>query len=645
MKTFLILLSLTLLGTTFAQDHYHFLLTSNSSIQITDPICKEMAKKSKEELLLQIKQINQKKKEFEFRDLTQQSFFEMIQSFGADPEELFPAYPLSEILIKTYRKTLEGEMLFSLQKVTLKSLGDADIEVSIKNVQVSSSETALDMEVRNLKNQERPVQTKHLSCPTGRMLLDDFEVEQPLAWLGFWVQFYSEVKVRDWLEQAIMNVEPRLMSKTQQDNLTDEKISKLGLGNKDLLIKGTEQAKRILKEVPYHIPFDETVAVLISKDEQKISLLTYHQTPFPTELYYEEENVVVEDKVEYSSIPMTRWNFEKKDDKWGIFYSNKYTDSLDHIRSFYNAGLDSENRFTEENWIKNNFNEELLVNDFRHIEFVTEEASPEITSLIRKEIQPKLSKVLSETTNSYDQFYQRILQQSSDYWEEQDTEKIIYKDVLISNPEKTAFIYPVLLHYDQDDSGEEGYSTEEDFKFFVLLKNADESYKLYDWYYFKPLPYWYNYSLLRCAESHLKHISNFTEDQEIINDQAFWDNYLFKKSARGYEYLTEVVSIHESISLTKSEFDATVQDCIDLLLEHDLVDLFDHQLKQILRCVNTIQKGNLNGAQNLKLVSLSQELHFQKRLNKIQKSVGNYYPELDLEFGAPMQERSYYHIH
>jgi len=643
MKSLLLLLSLAWFGTTFAQDKYHFLLTANSSIRITDPICKEMAEKSKEQLLSQIKQINrnQKKKGIEFRNLTQQAYFEMIKSFGADPEDLFPAFPLSEILFKTYRASLDEEMYFSMQKATLKSLGSVDIEISIKNVQVSSSETALDIEVRNDQNPGTPPQTTHFSCPTGRMLLEDFEIEQPLAWLGYWMKFYQEVKAGEWLEQAIMKAEPRLVSKAQRDIQIDEKIKQIGLNSKEQLAKGTEQVRLILKELPYHVPFDEIVAVLVSQDQQKLSFLTYHQNP--SELYYEDE-YIVEDEDDYSSVQMTKWNFEKKDGQWSIFYSDQYTDSIDHIRTFYTAGFDSENLFSEENWIKNNFNKELLVEDFTQIELVTEDSSPEITTLVRTEIQPKLANLLKDTTNSYDKFYQRISRQNSDYWEEQYTTKNIYKDVLISNPEKTAFIYPVLLHYNQDNLGE-GYSIEEDFKFYVLLKNTDGNYKLYDWYYFKPLSYWYNYSLLRCAESHLKHISNFTEDQEIINDQAFWDNYLFKKSARGYEYLTEVVSIHESISLTKSEFDATVQDCIDILLEYDVVDLYDHQLKQIIRCVNTIQKGNLSGAQNTKFVSLSQELHFQKRLNRIQKSAGNYYPELDLEFGAPMQERSYYQIH
>lgn len=638
MKSFFLLLSLVWLGTTFAQDQYHLLLTSNSSIHITDPICKKMAEKSKEQLITQIKQINrnQKQKGFEFRNLTQQAYFEMIQSFGADPDNLFPAFPLSELLFKTYRETLEEDMYFSMQKVNLKSLGSVDLEVSIKNIQVSSSETALDMEVRNLKNPSSTVQTTHFSCPTGRMLLDEFEIEQPLSWLVFWVKFYSEVKASDWLEQAIMKVEPSLVSKTQLDKQSDEKISKLGLNSKERLSKGTEQVRLILKELTYHVPFNEIVAVLISKDEQKLSFLTYHQ--YPSELYFEENYEVDED--EYSSVQMTKWNFEKKDGHWNIFYSDQYTDSIDHIRSFYTAGFDSEKRFKEETWIER-MDIESKTEDFRHVELVREAASPEIESLVRTEIQPKLAKLLSEKGSPYANFYQRISPQYPSYWDGQELEKIYFRDVLISNPEKTAYIFPVLLTVQET---EERESTDEEFKFYVLLKNSDGSYKLYDWYYFKPFPYWGSYSLLRCAQSHLGNISTYTSDQKIINDPAFWDNYLFKKSARGYDYLSEVVSANESISLTRSEFDATVQDCINILSEYDVVDLYEHQLKQIIRCINTIQKGSLSGALNLKLITLSQELHFQKRLNKIQKADGNYYPALNVELGIPLKESSYYQI-
>jgi hypothetical protein len=365
-------------------------------------------------------------------------------------------------------------------------------------------------------------------------------------------------------------------------------------------------------------------------------LLTYHQ--YPSELYYEENYEVEED--EYSNDEMTKWNFEKKDGQWSIFYSDQYTDSIDHIRSFYAAGFDSENRFKEETWIER-IKIESLSDEFRHIELVCEAASPEIESMVRTEIQPKLRTLINEKGSPYVNFYQRISPQYPSYWEDQELDKIYFQDVLISNPEKTAFIFPVLLATKER---EEYESTDEEFKFYVLLKNTDGSYKLYDWYYFKPFSYWGSYSLLRCAESHLGNISTYTSDQKVINDSAFWNNYLFKKSARGYDYLSEVVTANESISLTRSEFDATVQDCINILLEYDVVDLYDHQLKQIIRCINTIQKGSLSGTQNVKLITLSQELHFQKRLNKIQKADGNYYPALSVFLGMPLIESSYYQI-
>jgi hypothetical protein len=112
----------------------------------------------------------------------------------------------------------------------------------------------------------------------------------------------------------------------------------------------------------------------------------------------------------------------------------------------------------------------------------------------------------------------------------------------------------------------------------------------------------------------------------------------------GLQYLTPVVMENESISITDAEFDTQVNDCIDLITEHDLVDLYDHQLKQIIRCINTIQKGNMSGANHLKLVNLSQELHFQNRLNRMKEMKGNFVPSLQLELGQPMLEKSYYQI-
>jgi hypothetical protein len=250
----------------------------------------------------------------------------------------------------------------------------------------------------------------------------------------------------------------------------------------------------------------------------------------------------------------------------------------------------------------------------------------------------------NEQSNTYIHFYQRISPELKAWWRTEE-ETITVTDILISNPEKTAFIYPVLLLKEKREKDSEYIQKSEDFKFFILLKNQDGTYTLYDWYYFNPMQYTHYYELMNCVASHLNHHTNYIPGQEVIDDQSFWDNYVFKRNQMGLQYLTPVVMENESISITDAEFDAQVNDCIDLITEHDLVDLYDHQLKQIIRCMNTIQKGNLSGANHLKLVNLSQELHFQNRLNRMKEMKGNFVPSLQLELGQPMLERSYYQIH
>lgn len=189
MKSFFLLLSLTWLGTTFAQVQEHFLVTSNSSIRITDPICKKMAEESKTEIQEEIKRLNKKQKKGNINlknmRLEQQSYFEAIQTLGNNPEINFAPYSLADALIRTYRQTVEGPIYLSLQKITLKSLGAATLEISINDIQVSSSESAMDVVVKNLKNPSTPAQTIHFSCPTGRLLLDNSDSGR-LAWLNFW---------------------------------------------------------------------------------------------------------------------------------------------------------------------------------------------------------------------------------------------------------------------------------------------------------------------------------------------------------------------------------------------------------------------------------------------------------------------------
>ena len=255
MKSIVLFISLTWFGTIFSQENVHFLLTSVYPIHVTDAVCKDIAESSKEELVSQIDQVNRNQKKeglkTQNRTLSQQAYFELLQSFRADPDHVFPLFPLTQLLFKTYRSTHDESMYFSAQKVTLKSIGPAHLEVSIKNVQVSSSETALDMEVRNLKNPETPIQTNHFSCPTGRMLMDEMDYLE-LPWIFFWQKFYQEVKAQEWLEVAIFKVEPSLVSQGMLDKQSDERINQLGLTSKENLSKGAENAKRIFDALLTH---------------------------------------------------------------------------------------------------------------------------------------------------------------------------------------------------------------------------------------------------------------------------------------------------------------------------------------------------------------------------------------------------------
>jgi len=52
----------------------------------------------------------------------------------------------------------------------------------------------------------------------------------------------------------------------------------------------------------------------------------------------------------------------------------------------------------------------------------------------------------------------------------------------------------------------------------------------------------------------------------------------------------------------------------------------------------------MKGKEETQLTTLATQLHFEKRLNKVQKFVGHYYPMLHLEFGGNLQPHSYYLI-
>jgi hypothetical protein len=96
--------------------------------------------------------------------------------------------------------------------------------------------------------------------------------------------------------------------------------------------------------------------------------------------------------------------------------------------------------------------------------------------------------------------------------------------------------------------------------------------------------------------------------------------------------------------VARSEFEAQVKDCYKLLSEQDVADLYPNQLKQVILCLNTIQTYNLKGKDETQLAALATQIYFGKRLNKVQKFDGHYYPMLHLEFGGNLQAHSYYQL-
>ena len=635
MKKTLLLFSLIWFGTSFSQEPVHFLITSQSPVKISDPICSKMAIESSKELDSEIKKINARLKKKKL-DINQQVYLESVQAFKAEPQKIFPSFPIIGLLYRRYNQTVDP-LFYSLQKPTLKFMGPVNIEISVQNVQVSPSETALDILVGSINNPGAAPQKMHFSCPTGIMLSQNLN-QNMISWLRFWESFYEEVKAADYLEKAIMTLNPSIISQNERERQIDLALSNQGITTKEQLAKNIDKGKKILSDLPFQIPFDQVIAMFVSQDEKIISCISIDTTAQTEEYYFEMEYELSE----YEG-NLTRWLVEKKGEEWQIAKVSFDDDSLETIRDFYSSGLDAKNRFTEALWLEtyNDFEDYF---DYMEIGLVSPSQNEEVNKLIKSEIQPKLKAMVQEKDYPYNNFYQRISSLENLNWDDMKN-YVNYQNVLISNPEKTAFIYPVLFDRKKKNSENDYYSSNEDFKFLILLKNPDNSYNLYDWHYFQPFSYWQSFSLLRCAESHLENISNYTEDQEVLNDTDFWNNFVFKKSASGYDYLTPIIATNESIAISKAAFDAQVTDCIDLLLEHDVVDLYEHQLKSIVRCLNTIERGNLSGIQNQKLLNLCQELHFQKRLSKIQPIQGNYLPNLQLELGQPMKDRSYYQIH
>jgi hypothetical protein len=566
--------------------------------------------------------------------LTQSAQIEAYRNTVRNPRTEVPLYKLGGNLVRSYSMTNLSEVNLSTHNISLSALGPASVEISLTNITVSPSQTSMDVSVKNPISNTTPIRT-HLNLSTG-IILQDIEGLTEAQWWFFWSAFYEHTNINDWLETTIASVNPAVLSVSKSLELLHLSIKNSKFLSAEYLEQAKTDAQRILKEVPYPIPFDDITCILISQDESKIYFNATRNEIYP----WNEEK--------YSRVES--WAFAKKDNHWILSKDDAYNyieneeDSLNKKIEFYQVAFDLQQTpwtYKEEEWtpVVDDMVNDMVVG-YNAIEFKHVISSETNHQLIAQYIQPQLAKLLQQDTYAYNNFYQRQSPEFDKYGEE-DNNMYTTTDFLISNPEQTAFIYPVLLNH-RNKQERYYYYTNEDFKFYVLLKNSDGSYTLNDWHYFKTIPYKNYYNLTNCVESHLTNITDYNSGQEIINDTNFWNNYVYKNSARGYDYLIPIVAQDESILISKNQFDAQVADCIELIVQHDISDLYPNQLQQIIRCVNTIEKWNLQGAVNDKLRGLSKELYLQNRINKVQENANGYYPMLNLEFKTSLNPHSYY---
>lgn len=642
-----VLFLLTILATTFSysQESIHFLFTTEGNYQITEPLCTGMIEESKDVMEKEMMKIKKVKKSGEYNikkaGLKQLANYELMQKLAENPKDYFPIYsPIGDIH-REYNDLFENNEFMSLQEVALKELGKPNIQIVIRNVVVSPSTTSLDMDIINLNQAGAPKVSKHFSCATGRLLEYDQEEAQ---WFFFWQQFYAEVAYKDWLLDELYKINSKLISEKQRNELMEAKLSELGIGTESYMKERIGILQNKLVGFPMSgLNLDQVKGILMSQDQNKFIL--YTQQRLPDEHWRQQLGADADSEIQQVALTRIQINAEGEIQCAQLGESIIYSvGRLSYYRNtFYNNALTPfpTLAYNEAQWVNTFFDPERMNDYYSNIVLKHESQSNETSLLLKTFIEPILNQLVKDTSQ-YNNYYQRITADNiNDYNFDDDTQPTIVKDYLLSNPEKTAFIYPVLLQYGSAQD-RDYYYTNEDFKFYVLLKNEQGTFDLYDWHYFSALPYKNYYSLLTCAHSHLNKISNWDGESDIINDAAFWSNFVTKQSERGYEYLSELTLLDQSPQIEKAEFEAQVQDCIDILSQYDVKDLYPAQLKQIVLCLNTIQVFNLKEAKAIELATLSKQLHFKERLNRRSTPINNYYPSLHLEFENNLKAHSYY---
>jgi hypothetical protein len=642
MKNFLLVLSILACHFSSAQESIHFLFTTEGNYQITEPLCSGMIEESENLMKRELMGIKIARKSGEYNikksDLIELANMELIQKLAENPKDYFPIYSAIADIYRQYSDLFEDKVFISLQEVALKELGKPNIQIGIRNVVVSPSTTSLDMDIIDLSQAGAPKVSKHFSCATGRIL----ELQQDEAlWFFFWQQFYTEVACQDWVLDELYKINNKLFSEKQRNEMIEAKLSELGIGNESYVKERVGILQKKLIGCPISgLNLDQVKGILMSQDLNKFVLYTQQRIQ-------DEYWLGADDDSEIQQVTLIKIQINAEGEIQcaqlgeNIFYS---VDRLSYYRNrfYYNSLTPFPTlAYNEAQWLSTFFDSGNLYDNEPNIILKQESQSKETSQLLKTYIEPLLNELIKDSSQ-YNNYYQRITADNiNEYNFDVETKPTVVKDYLLSNPEKTAFIYPVLLQH-RSVQEREYYYTQEDFKFYVLLKNEQGTFDLYDWHYFSALPYKNYYSLLTCAHFHLEKISNWDGEADIINDPAFWNNFIVKKSDRGFDYLALLTSKDQSPMVARSEFEAQVKDCYKLLSEQDVADFYPNQLKQIILCLNTIQTFNLKGKEETQLAALAVQLHFEKRLNKVHKSDGFYYPMLHLEFGGNLQAHSYY---
>jgi hypothetical protein len=644
MKHFLFLLFILANSLSYAQDSIHFLFTTDGNYQISEPLCTGMIEESKNLMEKEMMKIKKAKKSGEYNikkaRLKEVANLELIQKLAENPKDYFPIYsPITDIF-RQYNDLFEDKVFISLQEVALKELGKPNIQIGIRNVVVSPSTTSLDMDIIDLSQAGSPKVSKHFSCATGRIL----EPQQDEAlWFFFWQQFYTEVAYQDWVLDELYKINPKLISEKQRNERIETKLSELGMGTESYVKERIDILQNKLIGFPISgLNLDQVKGILMSQDQSKFVLYTQQRLQ-------DEYWLGADDDSEIQQITLTKIEINAEGEIQcaqlgeNIFYSDWRLAYYRNTFYYYALTPFPTLNYNEAQWLSTFFDSENLYNNEPNIILKHESQSKETSQLLKTYIDPLLHELMKDSSQ-YNNYYQRITADNiNEYNFNEETKPTVVKDYLLSNPEKTAYIYPVLMQH-RSAQDRDYYYTNEDFKFYVLLKNEQGTFDLYDWHYFSTLPYKNYYSLLACAHSHLKKISNWNGESDIINDEAFWNNFIVKKSDRGFEHLSMLTSKEQSPMVARFEFEAQVKDCYKLLSEQDVADFYPNQLQQMILCLNTIQTYNLKGKDELQLMTLANQLNFQKRLNKVQQNSGYYYPLLNLEFGGNLQPHSYYQV-